>query len=1017
MPEQKTFNGNFDVQPITPFKGKFDVQPLLPDYGPEQPEEFVGPLEPKLGVKGTIDKAIVGRLRQLSGEEPGILNPDPNANPALNKPFFEPLPRNARMTNPELFPEDNRSFIGKTVDSLYDTGASMINSIFSPLGALGTVMGSNPADMSLEATGVGVTKPKFKAVNGKLELLEEPRLVEKSTGVKTAEAPKFENLQSKLDKHLSAEPKFTESLKQSEGRTVGEQKAVMDEAKPAEIKTVGTLRDKTKLRPELAKAKPRFNIGSESYNPQFTNDIDKALYIVAQDTASARNADYLEFLKANFPNISDSEFKIIGRQLRSTMKDHLKKYEPGDVTIPSFWDNAGGLLDRMKSETGALKLRGFKSDDLQRIRKGMLDDIAAQKKLNLSEIYQKYGGRLSESQFGKIVDDIIESGDLTKTTPQIPVTAEIKNPSMLDAIRNVRNKLAEHVTARAEQDQLVRAERANRASKLASLENQGVEGYEAKRQALKGAYPKTAVEPLNEAVSQIDMDQLMNMTEGAFTDKFQKFNAQRAIAKVLGISGDLSPLQPNEIDLLHTALGPEVTDELVQLHGGLGAVADHGNLYNRITEIGNLQKSWQSAMDLSAPFRQGKTAMLRKEWYPAFRDMFKYATSEDIYKAQQAALQTRPKAELGYRAGLALSEIPSDIAKSRGLREEAFISSMPEKLPGLGRIYRGSERAYIGFIDQVRANVFDNMVDDLEKLGIKTQDVIEVKNKAGEIVKRTIQPTKETRELAKFVNQITGRGDLGKLEKHGDLLNIFTYSPRFQASRLQLMARAFKPSTYTTLPKPIRNEYLKSMLVLAGFTATANSLGEYFGGKSLMMDSARDLLHGDFNKALEKTTSTDFGKTVYGRTRHDPGAGFLQYLTLFSRFIQGKSMSTNETGGEGTLHDLNKEKKGPYDPTYWSTFDQFRFGKDSPMAALVEGMMKGRTVTGEKFDLKTEVGKQFIPMFQKDLWDLYQSDPSIFPTSWEELIHKSPEIAGKATLGIGAGLGEGVNTFEPRLNR
>ena len=49
----------------------------------------------------------------------------------------------------------------------------------------------------------------------------------------------------------------------------------------------------------LAGAKPKFNFGTTEFNPQFVNDIDKALYITAQDKKSSSDDLYRQFLQDN----------------------------------------------------------------------------------------------------------------------------------------------------------------------------------------------------------------------------------------------------------------------------------------------------------------------------------------------------------------------------------------------------------------------------------------------------------------------------------------------------------------------------------------------------------------------------------------------------------------------------------------------------------------------------------------------------------------------------------------------
>jgi hypothetical protein len=87
---------------------------------------------------------------------------------------------------------------------------------------------------------------------------------------------------------------------------------------------------------ELAGAKPRFNMGKVSYDPQFESDIDKALYIVAQTKQSARHDDYLKFLR-DATGMTTDEIAVAAGKVRVELKTILKGKPEGAVDIPTIW--------------------------------------------------------------------------------------------------------------------------------------------------------------------------------------------------------------------------------------------------------------------------------------------------------------------------------------------------------------------------------------------------------------------------------------------------------------------------------------------------------------------------------------------------------------------------------------------------------------------------------------------------------------------------------------------------------
>lgn len=86
----------------------------------------------------------------------------------------------------------------------------------------------------------------------------------------------------------------------------------------------------------LRGAKPRYNIGSKSFEPQFESDIDKALFIVAQTKPSKSDAKYLEFLRGHFPELKDNQIRDFGRAVRNEIKGIAQVGEEGVIHVPDL---------------------------------------------------------------------------------------------------------------------------------------------------------------------------------------------------------------------------------------------------------------------------------------------------------------------------------------------------------------------------------------------------------------------------------------------------------------------------------------------------------------------------------------------------------------------------------------------------------------------------------------------------------------------------------------------------------
>jgi hypothetical protein len=268
---------------------------------------------------------------------------------------------------------------------------------------------------------------------------------------------------------------------------------------------------------------------------------------------------------------------------------------------------------------------------------------------------------------------------------------------------------------------------------------------------------------------------------------------------------------------------------------------------------------------------------------------------------------------------LALTELGTKL----GAREEAFMSSWAEKIPLVGRGVKASSRAYTGFLNQLRADVFDDFVKKGTQLGIKDPKFL--------------------KDAARFINTATGRGGLGQLEPAAVALNTFFFSPRLLTSRLQMLNPAF----YANLQPQVRKEALKSLFAFAGTASTVAGLMALNG-----VDVGVD------------PRSADFMKLKSGNTRYDILGGFQQPIRLAAQLMSGEVISST-TGKTLTLGEGYKPL------TRLGIAGRFLEYKEAPVISFATALLRGQTALGEKVDVPTEVANRFIPMAAQDVVDLY----------------------------------------------
>lgn len=388
-----------------------------------------------------------------------------------------------------------------------------------------------------------------------------------------------------------------------------------------------------------------------------------------------------------------------------------------------------------------------------------------------------------------------------------------------------------------------------------------------------------------------------------------------------------------------------------------------------VTNVLNAPRSIMSSMDYSAPLRQGLVASVAHPTLAAkaIKYMFKASASQKQFDRWFMDLKDSPDYHEMVDSGLALADPHDPTATAH---EEAFMSHLPEKIPGIGRLIKGSERAYTGFLNKMRVDSFRRLTDSFKTDG------------------KTFENSPELyKAAADYVNATTGRGKLPEImDKSAPLLNALFFSPRLIASRLQLLFNPINPNFYRNVPKEVRVQYFKDMakFVIAGTT---------------MLGLAK-LAGADVEK---DPRSTDFGKIKVGNTRWDIWGGFQQYVRFFSQLITGERKSATT----GTIDELTGE--GRFGKTRGDITTTFLRGKLAPIPAAVWDILSGRTVVGEKLhysfteptegrdiNLTDEAKKMLLPLIYSDIKDAWQQQ------GWPSII----------TVGVPATFGVGTQTFD-----
>ncbi len=331
----------------------------------------------------------------------------------------------------------------------------------------------------------------------------------------------------------------------------------------------------------------------------------------------------------------------------------------------------------------------------------------------------------------------------------------------------------------------------------------------------------------------------------------------------------------------------------------------------------NLPRALMSSMDLSAPLRQGIFLIHKAAWWKAFFQMFRYAGDQKAYDDLMESITSRDTYGEMIKSKLALSNLGSKLSQ----REEDFMSEWAEKIPVVGRFVRGSERAYVGFLNKLRADVFDQLYSKLPPEATE-QDL---------------------KDIAGFINAASGRGNMTEsLNRAAPVLNALFFSPRLMASRFKMTTALIDPRTYITMNKTARNEYIKSILTVGGLALLINTLAAAGGAET-----------------EEDPRSSDFGKLKFGNTRYDILGGEGQYITLMSRLLMN---SYKTTDGQVKPYGIKFGQTNQLD-----AIGKFFTNKAAPIPSFIMDYFRGVDAVGKKFEMDKAIVSRFFPMYMADI--------------------------------------------------
>ncbi len=377
------------------------------------------------------------------------------------------------------------------------------------------------------------------------------------------------------------------------------------------------------------------------------------------------------------------------------------------------------------------------------------------------------------------------------------------------------------------------------------------------------------------------------------------------------------------------------------------------SLYGKaVSNTAGTAKSLKASLDNSAIFRQGWKSLFthpgswQKNARRTFVDMVRTYGNKPVMDEINADLVSRPNAINGNyeRMKLALGNL-----------EEAYPTSLPEKIPVFGKIYKASENAYTGFVYRQRADIADKYIQIAEKQGVDLTN-------------------KELQSIGKLVNSLTGRGNLGKGELVANEFNNIFFSPRKLKGDIDLLTLHAFDKDFSSFAR--KQAAVNIVRVISGIAAIMGAATAACG----------DCVEWD-------PRSSDFGKIRVGASRFDVTGGLGSIIILASRILT-QSTKSSTTGEVSKINSGEFGAKTVKDLVY-----DFFENKLSPVAAVVKDLAEGQDFTGNKPTLTGTLNNLFTPL----------------PITTYQELKDNPDAPNILASMILDGLGIAVNTY-PNAN-
>ena len=434
------------------------------------------------------------------------------------------------------------------------------------------------------------------------------------------------------------------------------------------------------------------------------------------------------------------------------------------------------------------------------------------------------------------------------------------------------------------------------------------------------------------------------------------FDEMRLIGALIDVFEKGKPLKPAEAKLLALIFDPSFAEQLNKISRVIKPRSTLNLLSKAYLSTVTTHVTLRASSDLSYLLRQARALVGTKEFWknivPSIRAFF-----DERYYVEGLAEILKDEKMFKIARAMGVDFTLPGIAK-----EEFYLAEKIKKLPIIGDLVAGSERAFVFFLNKVRFDCFKNGYRALMKMNLPEEEM-----------------TKHLTLLAENLNIWTGRGTWKWVARHGDLLRLVLWAPRLYTAQLQQL----NVLRYVKMHPVLRQKYLFSALGGLALNALLDSLIFFY---------FRHLLgYKDVEIGLNPL-SADFGRIRIGDTRIDFLGGLNQYVVLISRLLSGRYISSL-TGKETEFID---ETEIPIGKSRGDILWNFIRNKFNPTLDLIFDWFKIAPTPFEERTPAKDIFLGWIPLIFEDIIDLVGSP-------YRE-IEPTPVYLSKFALGMGASI-------------